>query len=173
MDYKSSYRRYSVKKNFLKNFIKFTGKHLFQSLFIFLRILRNLRTTFLQNFSGRLLLGLRYHCKLQKTALSMGIPERWDPRPRTSTGGTSRLGTQNPQISRWDPRPRTLKVGPGTWDPKIFKWNPGLPIFYSFNRLFYTSLVTKLCIYLFIRLIYFMANIQKQPLQCVINFKKS
>ena len=48
-------------------------------------------------------------------------------------------GTQN-----WDPQS-------GTRGPKISKWNPGISIVYS---TLYTSLVTKLCINLFIRLTY-------------------
>ena len=48
---RNSHRRYSVRKGALRNFTKFTAKHMFQSLFfnkvagsgtvVFLRILRN------------------------------------------------------------------------------------------------------------------------------------
>ena len=41
-----------MKKGVLRNFIKFTGKHLCQSLFFNVKFLR---TPFLQNTSGRLL----------------------------------------------------------------------------------------------------------------------
>ena len=62
---RSSYRRCSVSKNALKNFAKFAGKHLSQINFIKKRLWHRcfpgnftqfLRTTFLQNTSGRLLL---------------------------------------------------------------------------------------------------------------------
>ena len=72
-------------------------------------------------------------------------------------------GTQNPKMSRWD-------TGPQKWD----LW-PGLPIFYSFNRLLYTYYFTLYLLQNFALislLTYFMAHIQKQPLRCVINFKK-
>ena len=84
-----------------------------------------------------------------------GIPEKWDPGHGTSTGGTPDLkiswwdpgpgtpkvgpGTQDTRMFRCDLGPGTLKVGPGTQDPIIFKRNPRLPIFYSFNRLFDTQ----------------------------------
>ena len=42
------------------------------------------------------------------------------------------------KIFKWDPGLGTPKVGLGTLDHKIFEWNPRLPVFYSFNRLFYT-----------------------------------
>ena len=73
--FRSSHRRCSIKIGVLKNFAKFTGKHLCQSLFFnkvaglrrILRILRNsvnfakfLRTPFLQKTSGRLFLALFY-----------------------------------------------------------------------------------------------------------------
>ena len=46
------------KKGVLKNFIKFTGKHLFQSLFFnkVVGLTKFRRTSFLHNTSGRLLL---------------------------------------------------------------------------------------------------------------------
>ena len=50
----SSHRRCSVSKCVLRNFAKFTGKHLRQSLFF--NFAKFLRTPFLQNASGRLLL---------------------------------------------------------------------------------------------------------------------
>ena len=49
---RSSHQRCSVKKGVLKNFGKFTGRHLCQSLFFN----KFLRTPFSQNTSGRLLL---------------------------------------------------------------------------------------------------------------------
>ena len=76
-NYRSSHRWCSVKKSVLRNFTKFTGKHLCQSLFFNkvagpATLLKNslwhkcfrvnfvkfLRTLFLQNNSGRLLLQL-------------------------------------------------------------------------------------------------------------------
>ena len=48
--FRSSHQRCSVKKGFLRNFTKFTGKHLCQ---VFVKFLR---TPFLQNTSGRILL---------------------------------------------------------------------------------------------------------------------
>ena len=52
--HRSSYRRYSVRKGFLRNFTKFTGKHLCQSLFFNKAAgLKFLRTPFVQNTSGR------------------------------------------------------------------------------------------------------------------------
>ena len=62
--YRSSRRRYSVWKDVLKNFVKFTAKHLNQSLWqrrlwhlcFPVNIAKFLRTPFLQNKSGRLLL---------------------------------------------------------------------------------------------------------------------
>ena len=74
---RSSYRRCSVKKVLLKNFTKFTGKHLYQSLFFNkvaglrpatllkkrlwhrcfpVNFVKFLRTSFLHNTSGRLFL---------------------------------------------------------------------------------------------------------------------
>ena len=52
---------------------------------------------------------------LKSILLAVGIPEKWDPGPGTSTGGTPKcLGvTRDPQS--------------GTQDPKIFKWDPGPP----------------------------------------------
>ena len=80
------------------------------------------------------------------------------------------------------------RLQPGPRDPKMSRWDPGLgpgaPKYLSGTREFqfsivsivystlYTSLVTKLCINLFIRLTYFMANIQMQPLRCGVNFKE-
>ena len=60
-----------------------------------------------------------------------GIPEKWDPGPGMSTGGT--------------PGPKTPKCLSGTRDLGLPKWDPGpgtpnylSEIFYGFNRLFYT-----------------------------------
>ena len=57
---RSSYRRCSVRKGVLRNFAKLTGKHLCQSLFSLFPVnfVKFLRTLFLQNTSGRLLLRL-------------------------------------------------------------------------------------------------------------------
>ena len=52
---RSSYQRCSVKKSVLRNFAKFTGKHLCQSLFFPVNFAKFLRTPFLQNNTGRLL----------------------------------------------------------------------------------------------------------------------
>ena len=63
--YRSNHQRCSMKKDVLRNFAKFTGKHLCQSLFFKKETLAQvfsvnfakfLRTPFLQNTSGRLLL---------------------------------------------------------------------------------------------------------------------
>ena len=53
---RSSHRRYSTKKSVLRNFAKCTGKHLWQSLFFNKVAGLRLRTPFLQNTSGWLLL---------------------------------------------------------------------------------------------------------------------
>ena len=79
LNYRSSHRRCSVRKVVLKNFTKFTGKHLYQTLFfnkvaglkpatllkkrLWLKCFpvnfaKVFRTPFLQNNSGRLLLKL-------------------------------------------------------------------------------------------------------------------
>ena len=65
---RSSYQRCSMKKGVLTNLTKFTGKHLCQSLFFIkkrlwhrcfsVNFVKFLRTPFLQNPSGRLLLKL-------------------------------------------------------------------------------------------------------------------
>ena len=50
-------------------------------------------------------------------------------------------GTRDPgrlQVGPRDPGSGAQKCLGGTQDPKILKWDPGLPIFCSFNRLFYT-----------------------------------
>ena len=72
--YRSSHRRCSVRKGFLRNFAKFTGKHLCQSLFFnkvtacnfikkrlwhrcfTVKFAKFVRTSFLQNTPGRLLI---------------------------------------------------------------------------------------------------------------------
>ena len=56
---RSSHRRCSVKRGVLRNVAKFTGKHLYQSLFFnkeTVNFAKFLRTPFLQNTSRRLLL---------------------------------------------------------------------------------------------------------------------
>ena len=59
---RSNHQMCSVKKGVLRNFTKFTGKHLCQSVFfnkvagLRLNFAKFLRTPFLQNTSGRLLL---------------------------------------------------------------------------------------------------------------------
>ena len=68
---RSSHRRCSVKKGFLKNFIKFTEKHLCQSLFFnkvagLGHFAKFLRTPFLQNTSERLLPERKFVRVLQK-----------------------------------------------------------------------------------------------------------
>ena len=55
---RSSHCRCSVKKAILKNFAKFTEKHLRQGLF-FNKVAEHMWTTFLQNTSGRLLLKVK------------------------------------------------------------------------------------------------------------------
>ena len=72
--YKSSHWRFSVRKGVLRNFAKFTGKHLCQSLYLNkvadlrplhrcfpVNFAKPLRTSFSQNNSGRLLLSLMKH----------------------------------------------------------------------------------------------------------------
>ena len=77
--YRNSHRTSSMEKGVLRNFAKFTGKRLYQSLFLPATLLKKrlwyrrfpvnfakfLRTPFLQNTSGRLLLHLhetRFSC---------------------------------------------------------------------------------------------------------------
>ena len=73
--YRSSHRLWSVRKGILRNFAKFTGKHLYQSLrpanllkkrlwhrCFSVNFAKLLRTYFLQNSSGRMLLYLLYQC---------------------------------------------------------------------------------------------------------------
>ena len=58
-DWRSSHQRSSVKKGAFKNFAKFTGKHLCQSLFN--KVAGDsffIEHIFYRKFSGRLLLGL-------------------------------------------------------------------------------------------------------------------
>ena len=57
LKYRSSHQRCSVRKGVLRNFAKFTGKDLCQSHFF--NKVAGLRTPFLQNTSGRLLLEIR------------------------------------------------------------------------------------------------------------------
>ena len=102
----------------------------------------------------------------------------WKGIPGNGTKDLGRLqvGPRDPWpgTPKWDPKPGTPKVGPRTRDPKIIKWNYRLTIFYSL--IVYStpnsSLVSKLCINQFIRLTYFVASIQKQPLRCLMNFKE-
>ena len=56
------------KKGILRNFRKFTGKHRCQSLFFnkVARLIKALRTPFLQNTTGRLLLSLQFCSMAQK-----------------------------------------------------------------------------------------------------------
>ena len=81
-----------------------------------------------------------------------GIQEKWDQGPGTPTGGTPGPGTQDPKMSGWDPGPGTPEVGPrtlGTWDSQ-----------FSMVLIVYSTFIC----YKILRLTYFMANIQKQPL---------
>ena len=67
---RSSHQRCSMKKGLLRNFTKFTGKHLCQILFfnkvVFrcfrVNFVKFLRTPFLQNTSGRLLVNTYSRC---------------------------------------------------------------------------------------------------------------
>ena len=98
---------------------------------------------------------------INKNRSENGIPEKSDLGPGTSTD--------------WTPELRTPKCLGGTQDPKSGTCDPGLPIFHSFNRLLYTYYFTLYLLQNFALislLTYFMANIQKQPLRWVINFKK-
>ena len=79
--YRSSHQKCSMKKGVLRNFTKFTGKHLCQSLFFnkvallkkglwhrcfLVNFVKALRTPFSQNTSGRLLLKItRNNCFYQ------------------------------------------------------------------------------------------------------------
>ena len=94
--YKSSHRRCSVRKGVLRNFAKLTGKHVCQSLFFssfrpeacsFIKkglwhrcfpvnFVKFLRTPFLQNTSGRLLLHLIIHHS-QSTIIVLVIKRSW------------------------------------------------------------------------------------------------
>ena len=53
---RNRHQRCSMKKGVLKNFARSTGKHLCQSLFFNLNFAKFLRTPFLQNTTGQLLL---------------------------------------------------------------------------------------------------------------------
>ena len=59
LSFRSSHRRCSVRKGILRNFTKFTGKHLGQSLFFSCEFCEISKNTFLQNTSERLLLQLK------------------------------------------------------------------------------------------------------------------
>ena len=62
----------------------------------------------------------------------------WDPGPGTSTDGTAGPGTPKCLGGTQDVGLQNIQVGPGTQDPKSRIRDPGLPIFYSSNCLFYT-----------------------------------
>ena len=73
------------------------------------------------------------------------IPEKWDLGHGTSTGGIPGSGSPkclggilDAEPPKWDRGHGTPKYSSGARVSKISKWNPGLQIFYSFNRLFYT-----------------------------------
>ena len=75
--YRSSYRKCSVKKGILKNFAKFTEKHLWQSVLLKKNLWHRcfpvsyetfLSTPFLQNTSGRVLLSLTLKRRLNHFA---------------------------------------------------------------------------------------------------------
>ena len=90
INYRSSHLRYSIKKGFLKNFSKFTGKHLcsesplpeLMPTALLKRRLRHrcfpvnfakfLRTPFLRNTSGLLLLQLQYFHSPEKIPMRIG-----------------------------------------------------------------------------------------------------
>ena len=95
--FRSSHRRGSVRKCVFRNFAKFTGKHLCQSLFFNkVAVLRPatllkkrlwhrcfpvkfaifLRTTFLQNTSGRLFLFFKYHSIFYEQKQDMTLREK-------------------------------------------------------------------------------------------------
>ena len=87
-------------------------------------------------------------------------PLKWDPGPGTPkySSGTWDLGPP-----KWDPESQNIQVGPrtpkvGPRDPKRFNWNLGLSTFYTCYKI--------------LILTYFVANLQKQPLRCDINFKQ-
>ena len=67
--YRTRHQRYSIKKGVLKNVTKFTGKHMCQSLFINKKM-KFLRTPYLQNTSGQLLLVIGNKNKHMKTLKS-------------------------------------------------------------------------------------------------------
>ena len=90
LTYRSSHQKCSMKEGILRNFTKFTGKHLCQSLFLNkvagltpatllkkrlwhryfpVNFVKFLRTTFLQNTSQRLLLNLDFYSIFQKVCL--------------------------------------------------------------------------------------------------------
>ena len=91
---RSSHQRCSVKKVVLRNFPKFTGKHLCQSLFLIklqaalatllkkrlwymcfsVNFAKSIRTLFSQSTSGRLLLKLRNSLRRQQVLVNMDQP---------------------------------------------------------------------------------------------------
>ena len=91
---RSSHKRCSSKKGVLRNFAKFTGKHLCQSLFLNkdaglrpaiilkrgfpVNFAKFLKTTFLQNTSGRLLLKFTDLFKIKVTILGMKYLALWE-----------------------------------------------------------------------------------------------
>ena len=96
-------------------------------------------------------------------------------------GHTGKVGPRTRDVYSQDPETPKCLGGTRDWDPqsgtrgpKISKWNPGISIFYSFNRLFYTLHFT--CYKTLHQFVYkinlFMANIQIQPLRCGVNFKE-
>ena len=83
----------------------------------------------------------------KKTLWITGIPGKWDRDPERLQVRPRDPGPEIPKCfgRTWVLVSQNIQVEPGTWDPesgnrepKIFKWNLGLPIFYSFNPLFYT-----------------------------------
>ena len=80
--YRSSHQRCSIRKNVLRNFTKFTGKHLRQSLWHMcfpVNFMKFLKTSFLQNICGRLLLMInlwKYHWILAGQILQESLSYR-------------------------------------------------------------------------------------------------
>ena len=80
--------------------------------------------------------------------------------PVTSTGGTWRPENQDSKISM-EPGTQNIQVRFGIQGSKseIWDWQSTLAFSCFLNLIHLTSLVTRLCIDLFLRLAYFMANI--------------
>ena len=93
--YRNSHQKCSVKKGVLRNFAKFSGKHLYQSLFFnkvaglspatllkkrcwhrcfLVNFAKILRTPFLQNTSGRLLLCIEFLIHGVPYLVKKGVP---------------------------------------------------------------------------------------------------